>query len=104
MKLLPNLFLFGSALRRRLIIKRNMTDTQALLAAYVKDGSEEAFRELVARYIDLVYSTALRLVGQDTHLAQDVTQTVFIHLARKARGLAEGAMLGGGLHRDGGHV
>jgi RNA polymerase sigma factor (sigma-70 family) len=104
MKLLLNLFLFGSALRRRLIIERNMTDTQALLAAYVKDGSEEAFRELVARYIDLVYSTALRLVGQDTHLAQDVTQTVFIHLARKAPGLAEGVMLGGWLHRDACHV
>jgi RNA polymerase sigma factor (sigma-70 family) len=81
-----------------------MTDTQALLAAYLKDGSEEAFRELVARYIDLVYSTALRLVGRDTHLAQDVTQTVFIHLARKAPRLGEGVMLGGWLHRDACHV
>ena len=81
-----------------------MTDTQALLGAYVKDGSEEAFRELVARYIDLVYSTARRLVGQDAHLAEDVTQTVFIHLARKAPRLAEGVMLGGWLHRDACHV
>ncbi len=81
-----------------------MTETQALIAAYVKAGSEEAFRELVLRYIDLVYSTALRLVGHDTHLAEDVTQTVFIHLARKARGLGEGVMLGGWLHRDACHV
>ena len=81
-----------------------MTDTQALLAAYVKDGSEEAFRELVARYIDLVYSTALRLVDRDKHLAQDVAQTVFIHLARKAPKLAESVLLGGWLHRDACHV
>jgi RNA polymerase sigma factor (sigma-70 family) len=84
--------------------KRNMTDNQALLAEYVKDGSEGAFRELVARYIDLVYSTALRLVGRDTHLAEDVAQTVFIHLARKAHSLGETVMLGGWLHRDTCHV
>ncbi len=84
--------------------KRNMTDSQTLLAEYVNDGSEGAFRELVARYIDLVYSTALRLVGGDTHLAEDVAQTVFIHLARKAPTLGETVMLGGWLHRDTCHV
>jgi RNA polymerase sigma factor (sigma-70 family) len=76
-----------------------MTDSQKLLAEYVANGSEAAFRELVARYINLVYSTALRLVGGDAHLAEDVTQTVFISLARKARSLSNEVMLGGWLHQ-----
>ncbi len=54
-----------------------MTDTQELLANFVRNGSEAAFRELVTRYLDLVYSTAVRLVDGDTHRAQDVSQTVF---------------------------
>ena len=77
-----------------------MTESQQLLAEYAAHGSEAAFRELVARYIDLVYSTALRLVNGDAHLAEDVTQAVFIHLARNARKLAPNVMLGGWLHRD----
>ena len=54
---------------------------------------------MVGRYIDLVYSTALRQVGGDAHLAQDVAQTVFLHLARKARRSPQGVMLGGWLHQ-----
>ena len=76
-----------------------MTDTQQLLAEYGKTGSEEAFRELVSRYVDLVYSAAIRLVNGDAHLAEDVTQTVFADLARMAGKLARGSMLGGWLHR-----
>jgi len=37
-----------------------MTDNQNSLAEYVQTGSDAAFRELVSRYVDLVYSTALR--------------------------------------------
>ncbi len=77
-----------------------MTDSQRLLADYVRNGSEEAFRELVTRYLALVYSTAIRLVGGDTHRAEDVAQTVFVDLARKARTLPNDVMLGGWLHRD----
>ena len=76
-----------------------MTDSQQLLAAYAAHGSEAAFRELVARYLNLVYSTALRLVGGDTQLAEDVAQTVFIGLARKGRTLSSKVMLGGWLHQ-----
>ena len=77
-----------------------MTDSQKLLADYVANGSEAAFRELVTRYADLVCSTADRLVGGDAHLAEDVAQTVFVDLARKAHTLAPDVMLGGWLHRD----
>ena len=77
-----------------------MTESQQLLAEYAENGSEEAFRELVKRYIDLVYSTARRLAGGDAHLAQDIAQTVFIHLCHNARKLPREVMLGGWLHRD----
>jgi RNA polymerase sigma factor (sigma-70 family) len=75
-----------------------MTDSQKLLADYVGTGSEPAFRELLTRYIDLVYAASVRLVGGDTHLAQDVTQTVFADLAKKAGTLPKEVMLGGWLH------
>ena len=76
-----------------------MTDSQNLLAEYVRSGSDAAFRELVARFVNLDYSTALRLVEGDTHRAEDVTQTVFADLARLARTLSHEVKLGGWLHR-----
>ncbi len=76
-----------------------MTDSQTLLAEYTRNGSESAFRELVTRYLGLVYSTALRLVDGDTHLAEDVAQTVFMDLSRNARNLSSEVMLGGWLHQ-----
>ncbi len=76
-----------------------MTDSQRLLADYVETGSETAFRELVLSYINLVYSAAVRLVDGDTHLAEDVAQTVFMDLSRQARTLSKSVMLGGWLHR-----
>jgi RNA polymerase sigma factor (sigma-70 family) len=76
-----------------------MTDSQTLLSLYARTGSESAFRELVNRYIDLVYSTAFRLVGGDMQSAQDVVQTVFVALADKAGALPKDVMLGGWLHQ-----
>lgn len=76
-----------------------MTNSQQLLAEYASRGSEAAFQELVSRYIDLVFSTALRSVGGDAHRAEDVVQTVFVDLARQAPRLAPDTMLGGWLHR-----
>jgi len=60
-----------------------MTDDTQLLEEYAH-GSETAFRELVARYVNLVYSAALRHLD-DGHQAEDVVQTVFTHLAKKPR-------------------
>jgi RNA polymerase sigma factor (sigma-70 family) len=75
-----------------------MLDDQQLLHRYT-EGSETAFRELVERHLNLVYSAALRRVGNDAHLAQDVAQLVFTDLARKARSLPSNVVLAGWLHR-----
>jgi DNA-directed RNA polymerase specialized sigma24 family protein len=72
-----------------------MTDTNQLLREYVETGSEPAFREIVSRYVDLVYSVALRKLGGHEHLACDVVQTVFTDLARKAWRLRAESCLGG---------
>jgi RNA polymerase sigma factor (sigma-70 family) len=65
---------------------------QQLLQAYGRDGDESAFAALVARYTDVVYSSARRQLG-DPHLAEDVTQRVFIVLARKAASLRSDCIL-----------
>ncbi len=92
-------FLSGLAVRRLYSSELKMTDSHTLLASYARTGAESAFRELVSRYIDLVYSTAYRLVGGDAESAQDVAQTVFLALANKAGTLPKDVMLGGWLHQ-----
>jgi RNA polymerase sigma factor (sigma-70 family) len=76
-----------------------MTDSQQLLADYANTGSETAFGQLVTMYLDLVYSTAFRLVDGDAHQAEDVAQTVFVDLCREAGKMPNSVMLGGWLHR-----
>jgi RNA polymerase sigma factor (sigma-70 family) len=76
-----------------------MADSHQLLIAFARDRSESAFAELVARHLPLVYSAALRQMGGDAHLAQDVAQLVFTDLARKAPALSENLVLSGWLHR-----
>jgi RNA polymerase sigma factor (sigma-70 family) len=60
-----------------------LTDSHAL-AEFAKTRSSDAFTVLVERYIDLIYSAARRMT-RDAHLAEDVTQAVFIVLARRAK-------------------
>jgi RNA polymerase sigma factor (sigma-70 family) len=74
-----------------------MTDWE-LIEGYVQRRSEEAFASLMDRYVDLVYSSAVRQV-QHTDLAQDVTQAVFLLLARKASEFRPGMVLAGWLFR-----
>jgi RNA polymerase sigma factor (sigma-70 family) len=81
------------------LMERMGTETEALLREFSQSGSETAFQKLVSRYINLVYSVACRRTGGDSHLAEDVAQTVFTDLARKARSLPRDVMLGGWLHR-----
>jgi len=73
-------------------------DDSTLLLRYADDHDETAFAELVQRYLNLVYFAALRQVSNDSHSAEDVTQTVFTQLARKAKSLVQHPSLAGWLH------
>ncbi len=73
-------------------------DDLTLLREYARNHSEEAFSTLVSRYVNLVYSVALRS-GRDAHLAEEITQAVFIILARKADSLGDKTILPGWLCR-----
>jgi len=73
-------------------------DDWQLLQEYAKDGSESAFTAIVNRHLNLVHSVAMRQVN-NPQLAEEISQAVFILLARKAAGLRPGAILAGWLFR-----
>lgn len=78
----------------------NGTDT---LAEFRATRGEAGFNELVRRYTNLVYSIAKRRVA-DVTLAQEVTQLVFIRLAKAPPKLDSEGQLLAWLHRTTVHV
>jgi uncharacterized protein (TIGR03435 family) len=73
-------------------------DDHDLLARYARDNSEAAFAAFAERHVNLVYSTALRSVG-NPHAAEEIAQAVFIILANKAEKLSRRVVLSGWLYQ-----
>lgn len=65
-----------------------------LLDEFARSRSDAAFGEIVARYVNLVHSAALRH-AHDPHVAEDVTQAVFLIFSQRAATLREGTILAG---------
>src|SRR5215469_12631109 len=63
-----------------------------LLQDYSRHASEVAFAELVQRHVNLVFSAALRHTGIPAQ-AEEITQAVFVILARKAPTLRPNTVL-----------
>ncbi len=71
----------------------DMSDTDLeLLARYAGQHAEDAFAEIVRRHLGLVYSAALRQVGSP-QLAEEISQSAFIDLARQAARLKPDTIL-----------
>ncbi len=81
-----------------------MADDTELLRAYIRDGSQEAFAELVHRKLPLVLSAALRRSNGDRSTAEDIAQIVFALLARKAASLQNHPFLSGWIFTTTHHV
>ena len=73
-------------------------DDNVLLREYVEHDSEEAFAALITRHVNKVYSVALRLTG-NPHSAEEITQAVFVILARKSQHLGKRVILSGWLYQ-----
>src|SRR5947208_15775012 len=75
-----------------------MNEDSELLRRYAEHRDEAAFETLVQRHVNLVFSAALRQTDGDAQTAEDVTQTVFADLARKAGSLSRRGGITGWLY------
>jgi RNA polymerase sigma factor (sigma-70 family) len=74
------------------------TSDAKLLREFSQTGSAAAWAELSRRYTDMVYSAARRQT-RDSHLAEDITQAVFILLSQRAHKIRGNTNLIGWLHQ-----
>ena len=68
-----------------------------LLRQFAEQHSETAFAALVARHVDKVYATALRHT-RNVHAAEEITQAVFVILAKQSGRLGAKVILAGWLY------
>src|SRR5205814_7413907 len=78
-------------------------EDRELLDEFVKNRSQSAFRDLVQRNLPVVYSAAQRMV-RDSHLAEEIAQSVFTTLAQKAETIRPPQVLGGWLYNTTRHL
>lgn len=81
----------------------NQTSDQALLHRFALHGDHAAFAQIVAKYQRLVFASAVRRCA-DAHLAEDITQAVFILLSQRAGRIGADVSLAGWLHRAAGYA
>ncbi len=80
-----------------MFLRMDHSDTE-LLRAFLSDEGNDAFAQLVRRYQDMVYSTALRRTS-DAGLAEEIAQDVFVLVSERAPILAGHSNLGGWLYK-----
>ena len=72
-------------------------DDKDLLRQFAEQNSEAAFAAVVSRHVDKVYSVALRHT-RNAHAAEEITQAVFVILAKKSGRLGGRVILSGWLY------
>lgn len=73
-----------------------LTDSELIIR--LREGSEDAFRELVKAFSDRVYNTVLGIVRQQED-AEDIAQDTFVQVYRSIHSFAENAALSTWIYR-----
>ncbi len=82
-----------------LTVMTSENDPDDPLARFALARCESAFRTLVEQHTGMVHAVARRMLQGNEVQAREVTQTVFVELARRAATLPRGVVLGAWLHR-----